>query len=67
MSPTPPDAEDALPASVLAHAEAACASNAQEEQASPHRRRKSSQGASIYSRFQDVVQDNLNSRQGASL
>lgn len=66
MAPKPQDAEEALPASVIAHAEAACASNAEEEEALP-RRRRSTTGASIYSRFQDAVQDNVNARTGASL
>lgn len=66
MAPKPKDVEEALPASVIAHAQAACASNAEEEQAIP-RRRRSTTGASIYSRFQDALQDNVNARAGASM
>ena len=67
MAPKPEDVEEALPVSVIEHAQAACVANAEEEQTLPRRRRSTAAASSIYSRFQDVVQDNMNSRQGASL
>lgn len=66
MAPKPQNVEEALPASVIEHAQAACVANAEEEQALP-RRRSNAAAPSIYSRFQDAVQDNINSRQGATL
>lgn len=59
--------EEALPASVIEHAQAACVANAEEEQTLPRRRRSTAAMPSIYSKFQDAVQDNMNSRQGATL
>lgn len=67
MAPKTEDVEEALPASVIEHAQAACVANAEEEQTLPRRRRSSAAVSSIYSRFQDATQDNMNSRQGASL
>lgn len=67
MAPKPEHVEEALPTSVIEHAQAACEANAEEEQTLPHRRRSTAATSSIYCRFQDAAQDNMNSRQGASL